>query len=84
MLFRSEKLINLGDALTRDFINKFINTKLKVLYEEKNNKLEDSYEGYTTNYIRTRCVSETSVIGYILDTKIKEATYDILKGEILV
>ena len=81
---RSEELISLGDTLSRSFINKFINTKLQVLYEEKNNKLENTYEGYTTNYIRTRSISETSIIGCILETKIKEATYDILKGEILV
>lgn len=81
---RSEDLIKLGETLATGFINKFINNSLSVLYEEKNNKLENNYEGYTSNYIRARSVSETSVIGCILNTKIKEATYDILIGELLV
>ncbi len=75
---RSEKLIDIGQELTIDFNNRFINQELEVLFEELNNKIANSYEGYTTNYIRTRLITDEIVIGKIKKVKIESVNNDIL------
>lgn len=75
---RSEKLIGIGQELTKVFNNRFINQDLEVLFEELNTKIDSSYEGYTTNYIRTRLISDEIVIGKIKKVKIVSVNNDIL------
>ncbi len=81
---RSEELIELGDKLTREFNNNFINTTLNVLYEEMSKVDERAFEGYTTNYIRVRGRMEKieSPIGNLCDTKIIDANEEYLLGTI--
>lgn len=79
---RSERLIAIGEELTKAFNSKFINSKLDVLFEEENKKISDSYEGYTTNYIRTRVVSNESLLGEIKKIEIESTIDDILIGKL--
>lgn len=80
---RSDKLIKLGEELAGEFMNKFINKNLDVLFEETNKSIAYQYEGYTTNYIRVAVTSDTSVIGEIKSTKILNLNNDLLLGEII-
>lgn len=75
---RSDELIKLGDQLAKEFMNRFINTNLNVLFEEENKKIEDTYEGYTTNYLRARVKSNESLIGNIKSISIIDINNDIL------
>jgi threonylcarbamoyladenosine tRNA methylthiotransferase MtaB len=79
---RSDMLINLGNELTRKFNEKFINKNLDVLFEEVNNDIENSYEGYTNNYIRTRVISDNPIIGEIKNVKIVNSAGELLIGSI--
>ena len=80
---RSEKLIALGDELTKTFNDRFLNQRLQVLFEEVNKKVDNSYEGYTTNYIRARVIYEDSLISKIRIVNIRSTSNDILVGEVL-
>lgn len=75
---RSDELIKLGDQLAKEFMNRFINTNLLVLFEEENKKIGDTYEGYTTNYLRARVKSNESLIGNIKSISIIDINNDIL------
>ena len=67
---RSNKLIELNKILEKEFMNKFIHRRLKVLYEEKVKGKEGFYEGYTPNYIKVMSNSKTNIEGEILETEI--------------
>lgn len=81
---RSEILIQLGDRLTKEFNNSFINSDVSVLYEELSKVDERAFEGYTTNYIRVRGRSSTlqNPIGNLYNTKIIDANEEFLLGSI--
>lgn len=78
---RSDKLIGLGDKLTEEFNKGFIGRDMDVLFEEENKRLGNTYEGYTTNYMRVRTSSDCNLIGNIKKIKIIESKGDILIGE---
>ncbi len=80
---RSEKLIKLGDELTLEFNSRFKDRSLPVLFEEKTKRKNNTYEGYTTNYIRVEAPSPNNLIGEIIDTKLKDVENINIKGEIL-
>lgn len=79
---RSEDLIALANGLAQEFNNKFINTKVSVLYEEVSKVDERAFEGYTTNYIRVRSRGENieKPIGNLYDTDIIDANNELLLG----
>lgn len=81
---RSEILIDLGDRLTREFNNSFINSNISVLYEETSKVDERAFEGYTSNYIRVRGRSKAidNPIGNVYNTKIIDANEEFLLGVI--
>lgn len=81
---RSEILIDLGNNLTREFNNSFINSKVNVLYEETSKVDERAFEGYTTNYIRVRGRTQSldNPIGNLLNTSIIDANEEFLLGVI--
>lgn len=79
---RSDMLIDLGNELTKEFNSEFIEKNVEVLFEEINSKISNSYEGYTSNYIRTRAVSNENLIGKIKSVKIKDNFNEILIGNI--
>lgn len=65
---RSEKLLETNDRLMEEFIEKNKNRSLKVLFEERK---EDYYEGYTTNYIRCKLKTQEELKNKIINVKIK-------------
>lgn len=81
---RSKVLISLGEKLTREFNNKFINNTVDVLYEEVSKVDENTFEGYTSNYIRVRGKSKSveNPIGDLYNTKIIDANEEFLLGMI--
>lgn len=68
--YRSSKLINLDKILEKEFIDKFLGNNMNVLYEQKFNKENDKYEGYTSNYIKVVTKSEENLQGKIFKTEI--------------
>ncbi len=81
---RSKKLIELGDSLTVQFNQKFIDRELDVLFEEENHKDPEYIEGYTTNYIRVAvkgCIENLE--NEIKNVKIVSSKEKYLIGELL-
>ena len=65
---RSEKLIKLSKECEKEFILKLIGKKVPVLFERKVD--ENTYEGYTDNYIKVFCSSQLNLINEIKDVSI--------------
>lgn len=78
---RSSKIINLDRILEEEFMNKFIEREMPVLYE-KETKDEGVFEGYTPNYIKIYAKSLNDITGDIINTSLKEVSKDFIKGEI--
>ncbi|MEW8992835.1 tRNA (N(6)-L-threonylcarbamoyladenosine(37)-C(2))-methylthiotransferase MtaB [Clostridium sp.] len=67
---RSKKLIELNNTLEVEFMEKFIGREMRVLYEEAISGKENTYVGYTENYIKVITESEENIEGKILPTKL--------------
>jgi threonylcarbamoyladenosine tRNA methylthiotransferase MtaB len=80
---RSEKMIKLGNELMNSYMNKFIDKKLNVLFEDYYDKKKSTIEGLTTNYIRVVAEGKEDFIGRIIKTKMREIKNDIMFGEII-
>lgn len=80
---RSKILIKLNEENEKEFMNKFIGKDMEVLYEQRYNNIEDSYEGYTPNYIKVVSKSEEPLNGEILRSKLKEVKEDFIIGDII-
>ena len=79
---RSNKLIELNNALENEFMDRFLGKALKVLYEKESLENSGEYEGYTENYLRVVTKgNDNNIIGEILDTKIICIDKDQLIGE---
>lgn len=78
---RSEKLLSLNKELTKEYKNKFINTKKDILVEEKiiidNNEY---WVGHTKEYLKVVVQSDTDITNNIIEVKIKS----LLNEEILL
>lgn len=81
---RSNKLENLNKQLEADFMMKFKNGTMKVLYEENFNGNSDIYEGYTDNYIRVVAKSNVEVKDKIIATKLLEIEQGYIEGSISI
>ncbi|WMJ82312.1 tRNA (N(6)-L-threonylcarbamoyladenosine(37)-C(2))-methylthiotransferase MtaB [Clostridium sp. MB40-C1] len=79
---RSKMLIELNEENERAFMENFIGENMKVLYEQKIDKEEDLYEGYTPNYIKIITKSKEDIRGKIVDTLLKNVSKDHIIGEI--
>ncbi|HCT64903.1 MAG TPA: tRNA (N(6)-L-threonylcarbamoyladenosine(37)-C(2))-methylthiotransferase MtaB [Lachnospiraceae bacterium] len=77
---RSRILIELSDKMAQDFINKYINKEVKVLFEQSHN--EGSFEGHTSNYINVTVKSEENIKNKILRVKLTNAHGERAFGEI--
>lgn len=73
---RSNRLIELGNLLSEEFVKKNLGRKNRVLFEEKS--VVDGYiTGYTDNYIKAYLKSEDiSVIGNLIDVRICDSFLD--------
>ncbi|QLY78665.1 tRNA (N(6)-L-threonylcarbamoyladenosine(37)-C(2))-methylthiotransferase MtaB [Clostridium intestinale] len=81
---RSKKLMELDLRNEKDFIEKYIETEIPVLFEQKVKNEQDLYEGYTHNYIKVIvCSKEKNLIGKILKVKINDAGNGVAYGEII-
>ncbi|WP_055668054.1 tRNA (N(6)-L-threonylcarbamoyladenosine(37)-C(2))-methylthiotransferase MtaB [Desnuesiella massiliensis] len=68
---RSNKIIELNNALEKEFMDRFLGKNLRVLYEKETFVNSGEYEGYTENYLRVVTKgNDNNIIGEILDTKI--------------
>lgn len=81
---RSKKLIELDLKNEKEFIEKYIQTEIPVLFEQKVKNEQDLYEGYTHNYIKVIVYSkEKNLIGKIIKVKINNAGNGVAYGEII-
>ena len=72
---RNKEMIELSNALNREFLATMINKTVPVLFERQ--KEDGSYEGHTTNYINVSVKSEENISNKILNVKL----LDIIKEE---
>lgn len=79
---RSEKLIELGEKLMKEFNKKLIGKSMTVLFEEESKDSSEYMEGYTTNYTRVRALGNSNIEGKILPVKIIGIDKENLIGEI--
>lgn len=77
---RSKLLIELDEKLEREYIEKFINREMDVLFEETNENLSC---GYTKNYIKVCAKTINDVNGKILTTKLNENLGNMAQGYII-
>lgn len=80
---RSSKLIELDAKLEEQFMNKLIGKTMDVLYEQKHNGEESSYEGYTPNYIKVVSKNSYDIEGKIVKTKLAEVKKEFIIGELI-
>lgn len=77
---RSKKLIELNNALEVEFMEKFIGREMRVLYEEAISGKENTYVGYTENYIKVITESEEKLEGKIVPTKLVAVKQENMVG----
>lgn len=79
---RSKLLIELNNELEKEFIKKFIGSKMDVLYEDRFKETTNFYEGYSPNYVKVVSKSNEDICSKILDTDLIEIKEEYLIGEI--
>lgn len=79
---RNKIMIELGNRLNLEFLEKFIGREKTILFERE---VEPNvYEGHTTNYINVRVKSSKSIINQILNVKLlKVIAEDKMYGELV-
>ncbi len=75
---RSKKLIELSDKMSNDFMSKYIDKSVEVLFERNIN--ENQYEGHTGNYIKVIGISDKNVTNNIVDVTIKSVEQEHITG----
>ncbi len=70
--YRSEKLIELGKQLKRDYYTMFIGESKEVLFETLSKKVEGYIEGYTDNYLKVLASSDDITEGELSAVNLKE------------
>lgn len=77
---RSSKLIELDKIQEKEFMSRFMGETMEVLYEQRYNGSEDSYEGYTPNYVKVIAKSNEKIEGKIVKTKLIEVKDEHIEG----
>lgn len=77
---RSRKLIKIAEELSNNFMNNMVGSVVNVLIERKNDNI---YDGYTTNYIKTKVTSDINIENKIVKVKIIGYVNDYLTGTII-
>ncbi len=80
---RSNEVRQLAMKSQEEFIKKFIDRPLKVLFEQEVKGKKGFYEGLTDNYIRVYAKSDDNINGKLLDTLITEPGEDHAIGKLL-
>lgn len=77
---RSHILIELSDKMAQDFINKFINKEVEVLFEQKHN--ERIFEGHTSNYLNVTVGSDENIKNKILMVRLTNPQNEKVFGDL--
>lgn len=80
---RSNKLIDLGESLTKVFISGFLEKTIDVLFEDRNPDKDGYLEGYSTNYIKIVAKGDEKNQGNISKVFINDIDGESLLGEII-
>lgn len=80
---RSTKLIDLDKELEQQFRNRFTGRTMDVLYEQKLHDKENTFEGYTPNYIKVQAEASQNIEGRIIPTFLEKSMDDSISGKIL-
>ena len=76
---RSNELLNLSKKLNKEYLDKYIGKKVKVLFE---NYIDGYLFGYTPNYIKVKVKGDMSLCGVTQDVDVIQLEKDILLGKI--
>lgn len=76
---RSKLLIDLGNSVANEFMEKFVGKTLSVLVETHHS--ENIFEGYTTNYLKVLLKSDINIKNQVVSANIKNVTNDYLVCE---
>lgn len=79
---RSKALIELNHKNEVEFMEGFIGRTMSVLYEEKVSGSENSYVGYTENYLKVITNSSKDISGKIVPTKVISVEAEHMIGEV--
>ena len=66
---RSNLLLELSDNNEREYLEKYIGKKIKVLFEESDGN--GGYKGHTANYIVARVKSEENLANQLLEVQVE-------------
>lgn len=80
---RSHALIELNNVNEHNFMKKYIESEMDVLFEKLVNNSDGKYEGYTRNFISVIVESDTDISGKILNCKIIGLEGDHLIGTLV-
>ncbi|WP_027627098.1 tRNA (N(6)-L-threonylcarbamoyladenosine(37)-C(2))-methylthiotransferase MtaB [Ruminiclostridium cellobioparum] len=80
---RSEKMLALSDRLEEQYLNRFIDREMEVLYEQELHDKKGYIEGLTKNYIRVAAQGGPEMTGKIVNTKLKKVSGNLFEGNIL-
>lgn len=80
---RSKALMELNLKNEMEFMEKFSGRDEQVLFEQKVKGKNNTYEGYTHNYIKVFAESEENIEGKILEVKLNSVHEDFIYGNIL-
>lgn len=78
---RSKLLLELSDRNEKDYLDSYIGKTVKVLFEEKVDK-EDTYEGFTSNYLKVNVKEKNDIQNKMLTVKITGRNELKLEGNI--
>lgn len=79
---RSKKLLLLNLRLEKEFMERYAGKQLTVLFEQKYSNIEESYVGYTPNYIQVVVKSDENLEGQIRAVDLLEVKDDFILGGI--
>lgn len=80
---RSKLITAIAAESEERFKKKFLNQKMKVLFEQKAWEEGNFYEGLTDNYIRVIAESTEDIKGKLLPVELKELKDDFVEGKIV-
>ncbi len=80
---RSRQLKDLGEKLSQQFISRFLNHHLTVLFEQKAERETGWLSGYTENYIRVTASGEEGLKGKLIPVKLVKREGNLALGEII-
>ena len=80
---RSEKMLALSDRLEEQYLGRFIDREMDVLYEQALTDKKGYIEGLTSNYIRVAAEGTEDMSGKIVRTKLLKINGNMFEGSIM-